>query len=354
MEVRFCVGQGALPDETGTCVKVRCPWDTFVTVRPDNKRCKRDFPTIVGFVMEELRYVYAGLLQAEKFDLRVVSVDSEGNETCRELTPLVPEWKDGYTVMPDVVRDLGGGLLTIHCTYGDIHASKENAIHFKANLKTSGVVISTNGRVLERVPFSAIYDRAQHPSMNSFLVVVDLESCENGLGALPTTKNTKTAFRESDPKLKALYSWIATYVKLPATDHDTLEARLVLALADAKRKDSGYVFAEPQVPVFEERGMKTKMDLVVGYQDHTELYEAKCYRSSPKDLWQLRMYYDGAISAGRLIDSAILVASRHSPDVVSLVSYLNDLCDPMGNPYHFSLSTWAAEGISVEEIKLAG
>ena len=62
MKVRFYSGTGDLPHPTGTSISVRCPMAKFRTVKPDRKAAPSDFRNLVRYIIEELRYVYAGIL----------------------------------------------------------------------------------------------------------------------------------------------------------------------------------------------------------------------------------------------------------------------------------------------------
>ena len=235
MKVRFYSGTGGLPRRTGTAISVRCPMVKFRTVKPDRKAASSDFHSLVRYVIEELRYVYAGVLADTGITMEVVEI-SDGVEKHHVLTPLLPAWEDGtVTDYGDVPCDLGGGPLTIRCKYGNILPTKANAVYYKCNMSSSGVELRINGRAIEHGLFDRVWGEAVHPSQNRFLVQVDLIT--DNSAALPATKNTKTSFCEADPRLKNLLSWIASYVPAPAKDVDTLEARYIRELTAKRESD---------------------------------------------------------------------------------------------------------------------
>lgn len=223
MKVFFYPGAGGLPYPTGTAVTVRCPMAKFQTVKPDRKAAQSDFHHLVMYAIEELRYIYAGVLADTNITMKVLEVNG-GTEKCHILKPLQPTWEEGTMKrLENVPYDLGGGQLTIHCRYGNILPTKSNAIYYKGNMASSGVELRINGRAIEHGLFDRVWGEAIHPSQNRFLVQVDLIT--NNSAALPATKNTKTSFCEADPRLNKLFRWIATYVPAPPKDADTIEAR---------------------------------------------------------------------------------------------------------------------------------
>ena len=347
MKVFFYPGAGGLPYQTGTAITVRCPMAKFQTVKPDRKAAQSDFHHLVKYVIEELRYIYAGVLADTNITMKVVEI-SGGTEKCHVLKPLQPTWEDGTMKrLENVPYDLGGGQLTIHCRYGNILPTKSNAIYYKGNMTSSGVELRINGRAIEHGLFDRIWGEAVHPSQNRFLVQVNLVT--DNPASLPATKNTKTSFCEADPRLNKLFRWIATYVPAPPEDADTIEARYVKELA-AKCENNPYALrVSREEPVFQKIGLKAKVDLFVGCVNGVTIYEAKAGKTKALDLYQLRMYVDGCALDNKPVDEAVLIAKRHSAEVKELRDILNTLTAPDGRPYNFRLATWDEEGIVIRQ-----
>ena len=236
MKVFFYPGAGGLPYPTGTAVTVRCPMAKFQTVKPDRKAAQSDFHHLVMYAIEELRYIYAGVLADTNITMKVLEVNG-GTEKCHILKPLQPTWEEGTMKrLENVPYDLGGGQLTIHCRYGNILPTKSNAIYYKGNMASSGLEIRINGRCIERGLYSKVFGRALHPSCNRFLAQIDLRS-EDGV-AFPATETTKNAFVEGDARTQALFRWIRANVRQPETSRESLESRLVGKLAEKKAAES--------------------------------------------------------------------------------------------------------------------
>ena len=347
MKMRFYSGTGNLPHVTGTAVSVRCPMVKFQTVKPDRKAAPSDFHSLVRYVMEELRYVYAGVLADTDIAMEVLEIRG-GAEERHTLTPLLPAWEQGSVKdYGEIPCNLGGGPLTIRCKYGNILPTKANAVYYKCNMSSSGVELRINGRAIEHGLFDRVWGEAIHPSQNRFLVQVDLIT--NNSAALPATKNTKTSFCEGDPRLKNLLSWIASYVPAPAKDVDSVELRYIKALTAKREKDPSALRVSREEPVFQKIGLKAKVDLFVGYIDRVAIYEAKAGKTKALDLYQLRMYVDGCALDNKPVDEAVLIAKRHSAEVRELRDILNSLTAPDGRPYNFRLATWDEEGIVIRQ-----
>lgn len=160
MKVFFYPGAGGLPYPTGTAVTVRCPMAKFQTVKPDRKAAQSDFHHLVMYAIEELRYIYAGVLADTNITMKVLEVNG-GTEKCHILKPLQPTWEEGTMKrLENVPYDLGGGQLTIHCRYGNILPTKSNAIYYKGNMASSGVELRINGRAIEHGLFDRVWGEA--------------------------------------------------------------------------------------------------------------------------------------------------------------------------------------------------
>lgn len=337
-------GSGDIPYEIGTVIRLRCPMARFEQIKPANKRAKADFRQLVGYLAEELRYTYAPLIADEQLILSILCCDQSGHEELIELTPLEPEWDGDPIELPESEVDLGGGPVSIRCRYGLISKSK-NAMYYKGNMASSGFEIRLNGRCVAHGLLSEVFGKATHPSGNRFLAQVDLAST-NG-AALPPTETTKNALVEADPCTQALYDFLRANVEPPKQIRNTPEKLLVDRLAEKKRVEAGVLRVSREVPTYRQVDSKQRIDLLVGHADGAEIFEAKCQESTPLDLCQLMLYSDGCAVDGVPVRESILIAKRHPAGMQALVRDFNRKTDPTGKPYHFSLRTWAEEGICV-------
>ena len=81
-------------------------------MKPDRKAAQSDFHHLVMYAIEELRYIYAGVLADTNITMKVLEVNG-GTEKCHILKPLQPTWEEGTMKrLENVPYDLGGGQLT--------------------------------------------------------------------------------------------------------------------------------------------------------------------------------------------------------------------------------------------------
>lgn len=343
-------GKGDIEGDTGTVIRFRCPKLVFNTLKPATKRSQVSFADLVSYLVEELRYIYAGILWAGNIWINLTAIQQNGNVIKHLINkPLVPKWIEGTVVeLPEVEVDLGGGKVTIRCRYGLIDPSEENVFYYKANMESSGVEISINGRVIEHNLFSCIFEETPHPSQNRFLAQVDLKS--DSRSALPATKAAKNAFRVEDPKLEALFRWIRSNVRRPDKDSRTKERKLVDCLREKKAAEPGVLRVTQEEGAYQSLGLKVKMDLFVSRVDGVTIYEAKAGASKAENAYQMMLYWDGCAMDGKPANEAVLIAERHPEEVKRLVEQLNRQFDPTGMPYRFRLVTWADEEIDVGSV----
>ena len=347
MVIQHCVGCGHVGDHTGTVVYTSCANSLFMTAKPNKKYAKAAFASLVEYIVEHLRYTYAELLDGGKVSIKVISVDQSGDETSETLTPLLPDWEDGtLQEYPGIKCDLGGGELLVNFRYGQIRPNAETAFYFKGNQDSSGVQVAFNGRVITNRLYGAVYGEAIHNSQNRFIAQIDLQT-EN-LAALPQTKNTKTSFSEGDPRYMALLKLISTYIPAPEKDLEKLEDKLKRQLREQEAADEKTFRADREEMVFRTAGVKSFIDLFVARKDgQVVIYEGKAHTSTVKDVAQLLMYVLGCVYDGKPANKAILIAERHSKEVIPLIPVMNEMLAGMGIDCTMALDTWGNRGIGV-------
>ena len=90
----------------------------------------------------------------------------------------------------------------------------------------------------------------------------------------------------------------------------------------------------------------TRVDVVdKGENGKCDIYELKTRKAEPKDLYQLRMYWDGLVLEGIQPTRGILLTNGYSDRLQEMVRILNTLPTPNfpdgrpSAPYNFSLAT---------------
>lgn len=85
---------------------------------------------------------------------------------------------------------------------------------------------------------------------------------------------------------------------------------------------------------------KIRIDLYKSFQNETTIYEGKKDSTTPKDVYQLLMYWDGLIFDKVKVANAVLVAANHPDSVKTIVAIKNKSMDASGNQYQIRLQTW--------------
>lgn len=329
---------------TGTIFEFRCAYGVFCSVINSVKEPKqRSFESVIDTLAEDLGFTYAGAIQNEEFHIQLLCPTISPEP--RIVTPVVPTWDNDYdNKVGDCSLNLGDGDVKVHYEYGRISTSPTNRKHYVGNMDSSGAEIAINGRVIEYNIFKDIWKAERHPSQNHFLLQIDLKTDKPE--RLPKTRCTKNGFRQGDEKLEALYSWIRHMVPEPTKEISLThsESELFDQLARYKnahiREDK---CVKREFPVYKAYGERLKVDLYVAENNYTTIYEGKRINSTPKDVYQLRMYWDGCCVDGIKPNKGILLASNHPSSVTKMIALMNQLKGPDGTKYFFEARTWQDE-----------
>lgn len=347
---------------SGTIVKFECTQEMYKTIARGLRGGIRAFQTIADVLCEDLGFVYAGVIQSGGASITLEIKALDGTHLKKPIGAVTPNWGDSIKPGQGVDRyNLGGGEVDIEYRFGCINESPsrvdfDNSTtrkYYLRNMSSSGVEIRINGRVLCYNLFKEIWGIEKHNSYNYLLVTINLKS--NNRDALPKTRTSKNGLREGDEKLEALYEWILKRMKEPKkdvsmSDHET---DLFETLRDSKLKfnpDPNKVI-ETEKYVFTSTGNKkdhVRIDLYELTNGKLTIYEGKKDGTTSKDVYQLRMYWDGLIFDGVTPDDGILVAAKHPDSVKNLIQIVNTMKDANGNNYHLETKTWSELGLDVD------
>lgn len=244
---------------------------------------------------------------------------------------------------------MGSGEVEIDYEFGEMNES-DYVKYYKRNMATSGVEIRVNGRVLATNLFPQIWRMERHNAYNHFLAIIDLNSDE--LERLPKTRTAKNGIRSGDEKLEKLFEWIRRIHPSPTKKltGSISERELVRDLADQKEAhlpESSRI--ETEFDVFESIDSPVPVDLYVFDGVEVSIYEAKKNTAGVQSVYQLLMYWDGAVVDGNPPNQGILIASDFAPGVEILLEELNSQTDNEGNEYNFVTKTWRDERVPYPE-----
>lgn len=265
-----------------------------LTIGIPGANIKCSYKTLIDYLREDLSFTYSKILEDELVNINLKLIVNNTVEYDNFIKPLLPTW-DGQIIEGSENYDLGNGIVEIEYKFGSIMDSN-NHRYYKRCIPSQGAEIRLNGRTLVRNLVKEIWDREKHNSLNHFLAIINVKS--NDLYKLPRTKTAKYSFKTDDPKYENLLQWIhQKYPHLkeiePSND-DYDERKLFSNLKDIKIKQNPNATISTEEFVFPE-DMKLRIDLYQFSNGKVIIYEGKKNKTTPKDVYQLRMYWDGLV-----------------------------------------------------------
>jgi len=324
---------------SGTIVQFDCTETLFNTVRKGIGG-RPSFETCLDYLREELGYIYSGVIK-----LGIASINIISDRYNKMVEAVEPQWEGYYNPKPGRISlDLGDGAIDVEYSFGEIRDSNY-VKHYKKNPRSFGVEIRVNGRLLCANLFTEIWGIEKHPSYNHFLVLINLIT--NDLMKLPKTRTSKNGIRSGDEKLERLFEWIRNTHPEPHKDLTgaITERELVNELAKPKdthiRRTDKRI--EPDFRVFNSISSPVSVDLYVFDGSDVILYEAKKDNADIQNIYQLLMYWDGAVADGLKPTEGVLISASFSAGVDIILNLLNSMKDQNGNNYNLLKKTWNDE-----------
>jgi len=330
---------------SGTIIEFTCS-STFFNTLQEGIKGKAGPIRCLEYLVEDLGYTYAGVIEKGK---ATISVKSNALKFDESVGAIKPSWEGPYPpgLNESVPKDLGGGTVTIEYSFGEMKEGPHSR-YYKRNMETSGVEIRINGRVMMRNLFKRIWGIENHPSYNHLLVLINVVS--EDLSRLPRTRTSKNGIRSDDVKLEKLLEWIHSVHPKPEKKLSgaVSERELVRKLRDLKEihLPKGPTKVQTDFEVFTTLDSPVLSDLYVFDGQDITLYEAKKDNADIQNLYQLLMYWDGAVEDGHTPARGVLLASTFSPGVDNLMAVINAKTDKDGNPYRLEKRTWKDERIA--------
>lgn len=348
--------------KTGTLVRFVCSREMYRTIY---KRATY-FASIADALMEDLGFTYADILMNSKANILLKIVDADGEERSEKVGALIPTWEQYIEPGSGSEQiDLGGGNVTLEYEFGiftelgdrEAFNNKTAQRHYKHSMLSSGVEIRLNGRIICSNLFYEIWGKEKHNSYNNFLVKINIVSDDSD--ALPQTRTSKNGLREGDKKLEKLFGWIRSKLNAPPKDMSfaTHERDLFEKLKEMRHSTIGMLSKErgesytckTEMHAFMRSGNasdKIRIDLYESVGDKNYIYEGKADTTTSKDVYQLRMYWDGLVYDGITPAKGYLVAKEHPDSVLELISIVNTMKDASGKSYNFEAKTWETLGVT--------
>lgn len=338
---------------TGTVITFTCTRSMYATIARGIQGGMRNLIPIANVLHEDIGFTYSGLIKENKALITMIITDSHGNSQNYQVGAVEPSYNDWYRPGNGQENvDLGGGLVTVQFQFGKIN-DKNDRLNFdntttrkyyRQNMSSSGVEIRINGRCICSNLFKEIWGVEKHNSYNSFLVRVNLVS--QNRDALPQTRTSKNGLREGDPRLEELFEWIRGYMPKPIKDMSqvTHEIDMFEKLRDTKLAilpDPKVVETEKTVFNTGNPADKVRIDLYEKFNNVVTIFEGKIDTTTSKDVYQLRMYWDGLLYDGIRPNKGVLIAKNHPESVVNMISLVNSMLDASGQNYCLELQKWS-------------
>lgn len=306
------------------------------------------YKRMIEYFIEDIAFIYSTIIDEDLVKINVKLIEDGSLIQDTNVTALKPKWKENKISGTEEL-DLGQGLVTIDYCFGSIEAS-ENMRYYKRNMASSGAEIRVNGRVLAYNLIQEIWNKQKHNSLNHFLAIINVKSQHKE--RLPETKTAKNAFKTSDEKYDNLISWIhrkyPTIEEINESNDDFNEVQMFKTLEDNLKRFNQNSIVTTEQFVFEEVEMKLRIDLYQNQSNKVTIFEGKKNKTTPKDVYQLRMYWDGLVLSGIKPNIGIVLGANHPDSVKQMINYINQMKDANGNCYCFECKTWDDYNIEYE------
>lgn len=336
---------------TGTIIKFEISKSLLKTISRGLKGNYSNLESLMNILAEDLGYTYGTYISNNTASISIRYKEMTMPDI---VTKDISEIKPVYTdiIQPGINTtsvDLGNGEVEIDYEFLQADKSKYKK-YYLANMSTSGVEIRINGRLLAGNLFSEIWGIEKHNSFNYILIRLNVKS--DFPDRLPTTTTNKTGLKQDDTKLEEIYKWIKSKIPEPRkraslSDHeiDLFNQLKNLKLTTLKQYDPSLI-VEREKHAFTSVGEKIRIDLYQSFQNKTTIYEGKKDQTTPQDVYQLLMYWDGLVMDNVPVHEAVLIAAKHPESVKALVNLKNESQDKNGDNYNITLKTWNEESIS--------
>lgn len=318
MNVEIHKGNCLSGSETGTIIKVTCTYDIFKTIRIPFGSHTSQFEDLVGLLYEDLGVYYSYIIKQENVQITIKAFDDDKKykhiANVKPIFPVVEKCKMNKSQMVD----LGNGVVKIDLKHIIMSRNTLTKKYYLKNMRSSGVEIRYNGRLLEFLGFEEIWGIKSHPFYNGNLIVVNLISDKRG--RLPNTRTTKTGLNRSDSKTAFLFHWIADQISL-LHDEKEMNQNIKMKFID---QVVNLTFVSKENIIYDAiRTKKFIYNCMVLVGDGYDLY-FECLKSKVNDLYFLEKIWDEKLLLNRPIGKIVLIADEHPEPVRERVRLINN------------------------------
>ena len=334
------------PAGTGTICEIVLPMTYLQSVAFGRRGAlPRDVGRIMDYLREHLGVLYRGYLEGGiRASTQILTSTNLGPQD--HVDPVSPDFRSKDNV--EFTLTLAGQQQTVTGVIGlidkDSRQTHARRLYYKHAPESQGVDIRVGKRVVATRLISEIWERDRHPSLNGvageFLI-------PGTRGIAPPTLNNKTSIDFDSPTWHAIVDGIQQQVSADDLPHGG-------GKSEADLRDELYQHIEglrrPTHTVEKEYDCTHGIVLdIVWDQTATggpiDIYEVKKGKAAPLDLYQLVMYWDALVSAGKQPGCGHLVSSGRTTGVSTLLTFLRQRTDASGRNYELVVEDWSTHGI---------
>lgn len=306
----------------------------------------REIGRIMDYLREHLGVLYRGYLEGGVRATTQISTSTALGQS-DPVDPVNPDFrsKDTFTF----VLTLGGQQVTVSGVVGlvdrDSRHTKDRLLYYKHVPESQGVDIRVGKRTVATRLISEIWERDRHPSLNGIAGEFIIPGTR---GIAPPTLNNKSSIDFDSQTWHAIVDGIQQQVPADELPHGGGKSE-----ADLRDELYQHINGLKRPTHTLEREYDCSHGIAVDIVwDQTatggpiDIYEVKKGKSAPLDLYQLVMYWDSLVHAGKRPTYGHLVSDGRTAGVTTLLDFLRSRTDANGNPYDLTVDDWAAHGIT--------
>lgn len=332
---------------TGTMCEIVVPMTYLQSVAFGRRGAlPKNIGPIMDYLREHLGVTYRGYLEG---GIRATThiLTSTGLGPADHVDPISPDYKNRQTFT--ITFSLANQQTTITGVVGlvdkDSPQTKARKLYYRHAPESQGIDIRVGKRTVATRLIGEIWDKERHPSLNGvageFLV-------PGTRGVAPPTLNNKTSLDFDSPTWNAIAEAIRQAVPESALPYGG-------GKSEADLRDELYQhingLRRPTHTLEKEYDCIHGVNIDIVWDLTTtgggiDVFEVKKGKAAPLDLYQLVMYWDALLTAGKQPTRGHLVSSGQTAGVSTLLAFLRTRKDANGNLYDFFVEDWSAHGIN--------
>ncbi len=331
---------------TGTVCELVIPMSYMQSVAFGRRGAlPRELGRIMDYLREHLGVLYRGYLEGGvRAMAQLLTSTSLGPQD--HVDPISPDYrsKDSYSFTLTLAGQQEQVTGTVGLVDRDSKHTKSRLLYYKHAPESQGIDIRVGRRTVATRLISEVWERDRHPSLNGiageFLI-------SGARGVAPPTLNNKTSIDFDSATWLAIVEGIQQAVPADGLPHGG-------GKSEADLRDELYQhingLKRPTHSLEKEYDCShgVCVDIVwdqTATKGPTDIYEVKKGKAAPLDLYQLVMYWDSMVSAGKRPTCGHLVSNGRTTGVDTLLSFLRGRTDASGNQYDLIVEDWSAHGI---------